>query len=102
MYHVVTRSGRRLVREAVGHNRKEAERRLRAIQVEIDQASYAPPENVAFSGWADRWLAALRREETSRRTYRSSLAYAKQVFGTKPLRKLTASDVRAFSSTSNG
>ena len=37
MYHVVSRAGGRLVREPVGHNRKEAERRLRAIEVEIDQ-----------------------------------------------------------------
>jgi integrase len=96
MYHVVSRVGARLVREPVGHNRREAERRLRAIQVQIDQDSYAPPENVSFSEWADRWLAGLRREETTRRTYQSSLGYAKQVFGAKPLRKVTTADVRAF------
>jgi len=96
MYHVVTRVGGRLVRDAVGHNRKEAERNFRAIQVEIDQASYVPPENVAFAEWADRWLDGLRREETTRRTYRASLEYAKQVIGRKPLRKVTPSDVRAF------
>jgi integrase len=96
MYHVVSRVGARLVREPVGHNRREAERRLRAIQVQIDQDVYAPPENVSFSEWADRWLAGLRREETTRRTYRSSLEYAKQVIGTKPLRKVTTADVRAF------
>src|SRR6266496_4424994 len=68
MYHVVTRVGGRLVREPVGHNRKEAERRLRFVEVEMDQATYAPPENVAFAEWADRWLEGLRREETTRRT----------------------------------
>jgi integrase len=96
MYHVVSRAGLRLVREAVGHNRKEAQRRLRAIQVEIDHDQYAPPQNISFSEWADAWLTGLRREETTRRTYRPSLEYAKQTFGTKPLRKLTTSDVRAF------
>jgi integrase len=96
MYHVASRIGARLVREPVGHSRKEAERRLRAIQVQIDQDAYAPPENVRFADWADRWLADLRREETTRRTYRSSLEYAKQVIGRKPLRKVTTSDVRAF------
>ena len=96
MYHVVTHVGRRLVREAVGHNRKEAERHLRFVQVEIDQATYAPPENVPFSEWADRWLEGLRREETTRRTYRASLEYAKQVIGRKPVRKITPSDVRAY------
>ena len=96
MYHVVSRVGGRLVREPIGHNRREAERRLRAIQVEIDQDHYLPPENVSFTEWADRWLAGLRREETTRRTYQSSLVYAKQVIGKKPLRKVTTSDVRAF------
>jgi integrase len=96
MYHVVSRVDARLVREPVGHNRRQAERRLRAIQVQIDQDAYAPPENVGFSEWADRWLAELRREETTRRTYRSSLEYAKQAFGKKPLRKLTTSDIGAF------
>jgi len=96
MYHVVSRSGRRLVREPVGHNRKEAERRLRAIEVEIDQDRYAPPENVPFAKWADEWLEGLRREETTRQTYRSSLEYAKQVIGHKSLRQVTTSDVRAF------
>jgi integrase len=96
MYHVVSRSGRRLVRESVGHNRREAERRLRAIEVEIDQDRYAPPENVPFAEWADAWLEGLRREETTRKTYGSSLEYAKQVIGRKPLRKVTTSDVREF------
>lgn len=96
MYYAVSRAGTRLVREPVGHNRKEAERRLRAIQVQIDQEIYAPPESVSFSEWVDRWLADLRREETTRRTYASSLKYAKQAIGKKPLRKVTTADVRAF------
>ena len=96
MYHVVSRSSGRLVREPVGHNRKAAERRLRAIEVQIDEGAYAAVENVAFSDWCDRWLEGLRREETTRRTYRSSLEYAKQAIGRKPLRKLTPSDVRMF------
>jgi integrase len=96
MYHVASRVDARLVREPVGHNRRDAERQLRAIQVQIDQDAYAPPENVAFSEWVDRWLLGLRREETTRRTYRSSLEYAKQAFGKKPLRKLTTADVAAF------
>jgi integrase len=96
MYHVVSRVDGRLVREAVGHNRKEAERHLRAIEVRIDQDVYEPADNVTFSDWCDLWLEGLRRKETTRRTYRSSLEYAKQAIGKKPLRKVTTSDVRAF------
>lgn len=79
-----------------GRNRKQATRRLRAIEVEIDQGRYVPPENVRFADWADAWLAGVRREETTRKTYGSSLEYAKQVFGRKPLEQLTTSDVRTF------
>lgn len=88
--------GMRLVRESVGHNRREAERRLRAIQVEIDQDSYAPRQNVTFSEWAEDWLAGLRREKTSATRTAPGFSYAKQVIGRKPLRKVTTSDVRAF------
>src|SRR5581483_1846490 len=95
-YYVVTSLDGRLFREAVGHNRKEAERRLRAVDVALDQNAYAPPQNTSFAEWADSWLAGLRREETTRRTYASSLGYAKQAFGHKQLRKLTPADVRAF------
>ncbi len=37
MFHVVSRSAGKLVRDPVGHNRKLAERRLRAIQVQVDE-----------------------------------------------------------------
>jgi integrase len=97
MFYVVSRNeAARIVREAVGHNRQLAQRRLRAIQVEIDTDTYTPPDNTTFAEWADRWLAELRRKETTRRTYRSSLKYAKDVFGEKRVRKLTTSDVRKF------
>jgi integrase len=96
MYHVVSRAGGTLVREPVGHNRREAERRLRVVEVQIDEGAYGPVESVPFSEWCDRWLAGLRREETTRQAYRVSLEYAKQVIGGKPLRRVTAADVRAF------
>jgi integrase len=95
-YYVVVSTDGGLVREPVGHNRKEAERRLRAVAVRIDEDAYQPPDNVPFSDWCDAWLNGLRRKETTRRTYRSSLEYAKQAIGQKPLRKVTTSDVRAF------
>jgi integrase len=96
MYHIVTREGRRLARERVGRNRKQAERRLRSVELEIDQGTLRAARECAFSEWADRWLEGLRREETTRRTYRASLEYAKQVIGRKPIRKVSTSDVCAF------
>jgi integrase len=95
-YVVVSLDGGGLAREPVGHNRKEAERRLRAIEVRVDQDVYEPADNVTFAEWCDAWLRGLRRKETTRRSYRPSLEYAKQAIGQKPLRKVTTSDVRAF------
>jgi site-specific recombinase XerD len=92
----VSLDGGGLAREPVGHNRKEAERRLRAIEVRLDQNVFEPVDNIAFVDWCDTWLNSLRRKETTRRTYRSSLEYAKQAAGRKPLRKVTTEDVRAF------
>ena len=97
MYHVVSRI-RRSVGARADRSQQDVKRsagceRSRSRSTRI---RYAPPENVSFAEWADRWLAGLRREETTRRTYQSSLVYAKQVIGSKPLRKVTTSDVRAF------
>ena len=89
MYHVVSRVGERLVREAVGHNRKEAERGSGHRGARSTSERTPPPENVGFSEWAIDGLPSLRREETTRRTYGSSLEYAKEVIGKKPLRKVT-------------
>jgi integrase len=96
MYHVVTRSAGRLVRESVGHNRRLAERRLRAVQVAVDEDRYEPPSNTTVEGFASEWLAALRRRRTTRKQYATTLAYARAVFGNKPLRKLTTADVLEF------
>ena len=72
-YAVVSLDGGGLAREPVGHNRKEAERRLRAIEVRVDQDVYEPTDNVTFAEWCDAWLSGLRRKETTRRSYRPSL-----------------------------
>jgi integrase len=96
MYHVVTRSAGRLVRESVGHNRRLAERRLRAVQVAVDEDRYEPPSNTTVEGFASEWLAALRRRRTTRKQYATTLAYARAVFGNRPLRKLTTADVLEF------
>ncbi|HEX5583408.1 site-specific integrase, partial [Gaiella sp.] len=96
MYHVVTRASGKLVREPVGHNRKLAERRLRATQVEVDEERYEPPSNVTMDEAADEWLASLRRRSTTQRQYATTLAYARAVFGPKKIRQVTTLDVLAL------
>lgn len=96
MYHVVTRVRGKLVREPVGHNRKLAERRLRATQVQVDEDRYEPPSNATVNEVADEWLASLRRRSTTQQQYATTLAYARAVFGTKKIRKVSTMDVLAF------
>ncbi len=96
MYHVVTRVQGKLVREAVGHNRKLAERRLRATQVEVDEDRYEPPSNATVDEVADEWLESLRRRSTTQLQYATTLSYAQAVFGAKRIRKVSTTDVLAF------
>jgi integrase len=96
MYYVVTRVREKLVREAVGHNRKLAERRLRATQVAVDEDRYEPPSNATVNEVADEWLASLRRRSTTRLQYATTLSFARAVFGTKRIRKVSTVDVLAF------
>jgi integrase len=96
MYHVVTRVGGKLAREAVGHNRKLAERRLRATEVEIDEDRYVPPSTATVDEVAKEWLTSLRRRSTTQMQYATTLTYARAVFGAKRIRKVSTTDVLAF------
>lgn len=97
LYHVVTRQDGRLHREPVGHNRRDAERALRAVQVEIDRGTYLAVENVRFSDWADEWFASLRRpKENTLRGYVSTISYAKRAFGDTFVRQISTADVARF------
>jgi len=89
MFHVVSRDEHgKLKRDPVGHNRKTAQRALRKVEVQIDEGTYMPQENILFAAWADRWLAALQRKPTTVHSYRSTVDYAKRAFGSVTVRKL--------------
>ena len=76
--------------------RKLAERKLRATQVAVDEDRYEPPSNATVNDVVDEWLASLRRRSTTHRQYETTLAYARAVFGTKRIRKVSTADVLAF------
>src|SRR3954447_12369588 len=62
LYHVVSAlPGAKLERVPVGHDRKEAERQLTAIQASKDKGEYRPLLDITFDRWSDEWLAGLRR-----------------------------------------
>jgi integrase len=96
LYYVVVREGGRADKIRAGRNRKDAERALRKIAVSIDDGEYRPQPNVAFSAWADRWLAALERKSSTIRSYQTTVTYAKEVIGRKPVRRLRAEDISRF------
>lgn len=98
MYHIVTGlPGGKLERRAVGHNRKEAERALRGVQVSQDSGEYRPLRDVTFGAWWDEWVAGLRRpKQSTKDSYVSTGTYAVRAFGHKKVRALEAADVERF------
>ena len=96
MFHVVHQHDGKLIRDPVGHSRREAERALDARRGDIAGREYHVLEEITFDAWADRWLAGLARKESTRRAYSYTLDYARPVFGRAKVRDLRASDVRRF------
>lgn len=96
-HYVAARDDRgKLVRERVGKNKRNAVRARDKIAVAIDEGAYVPQLNISFERWGSRWIAALERKGTTVNGYRSTIGYATDVFGAKPVRRLTASDVARF------
>src|SRR4051812_2148480 len=79
-YYVVVRQGTRISREKAGKNRREAERKLRAVAVAEDEGSFAAARHVRFDAFADGWLTALQRKPTTRDSYASTIRMAQRAF----------------------
>lgn len=92
-YYVVVREGRKLHRDRAGKNRRQAQRALTKIQGRVDEGDFRPQLTIRFDDWGERWLQSLERKETTRAGYRSTVAYATQLFGAKVVRKLHPEDV---------
>jgi integrase len=99
LYHVVLRAGGKLIREPVGHNRREAQRALDARRGDVARRRYRVIEDIKFDQWGDRWLAAFTGKASSRRVYGHSIEYAKATFGNLKVRDLTPADVDRFLAT---
>jgi integrase len=89
-------------RERVARNPKwtndqyvaEALKRLRSVEVHVDEGDYQAPQHERFATFADAWLESLRRRETTHANYAVTIAYAKRAIGRKYIAKLTVADVR--------
>ncbi|HWQ23891.1 MAG TPA: site-specific integrase [Gaiellaceae bacterium] len=96
LFHVVVRDGRKAHKTPVGRNRREAERALRKIAVQLDEGVYRPQANIPFEEWGRRWLDSLERKETTKDSYRSTIAYASEAFGSLPVRRLRPEHIARF------
>jgi integrase len=96
-YYVISRDDRgKLVRDRVGRNKQNAQRARDKITVAIDEGENVAQQNIAFSEWGDRWIKGLERKGTTVNGYRSTIAYASEAFGAKPVRRLTPEDIARF------
>jgi integrase len=96
LYHIVLRHNGKLVREPVGHNRREAERALDARRGDLARRTYRVLQDVRFDEWADKWLGSFTGKRSSHRTYGHTMEYAKRAFGHVKVRDLGSGDVRRF------
>ncbi|MBI4171519.1 MAG: hypothetical protein HY511_02040, partial [Actinobacteria bacterium] len=96
VYYVVVRAGSRAEKVRVGRDRQAAERALRKIAVEVDDGSYLPQQKIAFADWGRRWLAGLERKRTTVDSYRSTIAYASELFGQKRVRRIGPQEIASF------
>src|SRR6266508_2747030 len=61
-HYVVVREGRKVHRERVGKNRRQAERALTKIQARLDEGEFVPQATIRFAEWGERWLALARAQ----------------------------------------
>jgi integrase len=80
--------------EAIGRDLRSALRALAKRQADEDEGLYRAIENLRFEQWADRWLEQLERpKEKTVDGYKRTIAYAKEAFGKKPVRRVSPTDV---------
>jgi integrase len=96
LFHIVLRHDGKLVREPVGHNKREAERALDARRGDVARRRYHVLQDIPFDRWADEWLAGFTGKANSKRVYATTMEYAKVVFGSRKVRELEPADVRRF------
>lgn len=102
-YFVVTKLGRKRNQKLIGKDRRAAERARTKIQSQVDEGSYLAPKRIRFHSWADRWFGELKRANANtKRSYVSTLDYAKDAFGTRWVNEITPEDLGRFLASIEG
>jgi integrase len=94
LFHVVVREGAKAHKQAVGRNRRSAERALTQIQGKEDDDTFAPQKRIKFTEWGELWLDSLETKRNTVRSYRSTIAAAGDAFGDRIVRQIDAADVK--------
>jgi integrase len=92
------RAGGKYVRLDNRRSLREALRQLHKRHVQEDEGQDIPTENIKFAEWGNRWLDQLLQhpDENTIKSYRSTIAYATEVFGEKVVRKIKSTDISEF------
>lgn len=96
LYHVVVREGTKAHKTPVGRKKRDAERELAKANVQVADGDYRPMVSIKFGQFADEWLGRLERKATTKKSYETTIAYAKAVFGDRTVRSLRAADIDRF------
>jgi integrase len=83
------------VRERIGKDKKVAKRALAKYQAQEDEGSFEVVKNIKFADWGDEWLDGLEKPKAGTvEGYRSTIEWAKQLFGHKNVRQISVSDIK--------
>jgi integrase len=96
LFHVVVRDGSKAYRTRVGRNRRDAERALAKVNVQVDEGDWRPQATIRFEAWGEQWLGSLERKGTTVDSYRSTIGYAAEAFGQVVVRRLRPEHVSRF------
>jgi hypothetical protein len=96
LYYVIVREGEHAHKEVVGRDRNHAELALYRLSDAVAEGRFRPRPSIGFVEWADRWLASLERKPSTIGSYRSTIAHAKETFGTQRVRRICAEDIARF------
>ena len=94
LFHVVVRDGSKAHKKPVGRNRRDADRALAKLSVDVDEGRYVAQKRIRFAAWADQWIKQLEAGPNTVHSYRSTVAYAKRAFGEKDVRRLGVDDIK--------
>src|SRR5919106_1797591 len=86
--YVFIRQAGKTHKHRVGRNMQSAVRLRTKLQGQEDESAYEPLRNIRFREWGDQWRTSLECKETTRESYLSTLTWAKEAFGEKPVRQL--------------